>query len=71
MNKDLIYPTEKSVYKAMKENNIAEVTMYHTAYVDDSNYQTWGYTLENVNSDYYLNQKCIRKKTQKFVLLNN
>tara|TARA_R110000868_G_scaffold273393_1_gene532611 strand:- start:96 stop:308 length:213 start_codon:yes stop_codon:yes gene_type:complete len=66
MKKDMIYPTEKSVLKDMKENNIEEMDMFITTYVDHSNYQQYGYTINNINSDYYFNQKCIENKTQRF-----
>jgi len=69
MKRDIIYSTEKSVLKDMKENNIEEIDMFITAYVDHSNYQQYGYSINNINSDYYYNQKCIASKTEKFTIL--
>ena len=70
MNKQerLIYPTEKSVLRYMREQGIKKLEMFITAYVDHSNYQQWGWSLENINSDYYFNQKCISSKTQIFTI---
>jgi hypothetical protein len=65
---DVIYPTEKGVLDAMKKNNIKTATMYITAYVDHSGYQTYGYSAKNVNSDYYFKQKSINSKTKTFTL---
>ena len=66
MKTDIIYPSEKSVLKDMQDNNIKSIVMYITAYVDHSNYQQYGYTINNINSDYYFNQKCIGNKTKEF-----
>jgi hypothetical protein len=64
----MILPTEKAVKKFMLENGILKIRMYITAYVDDSGHQTWGYCKENKNSDYYLKQKCLSRKTKTFIL---
>ena len=66
MKTKIIYPSEKSVLKDMQHNNIKSIIMYITAYVDHSNYQQYGYTINNINSDYYFNQKCIGNKTKEF-----
>jgi hypothetical protein len=66
MKTDIIYPSEKSVLKDMQNNNIKSIVLYVTAYVDHSNYQQYGYTVNNINSDYYFNQKCIENKTKEF-----
>lgn len=66
MEKGMIYPTEESVLKAMKEEGLKTITMFHTTYVDHSNYQNYGYSVNNINSDYYYNQKIIEAKTQEF-----
>ena len=50
----------------MQNNNIKSIVLYVTAYVDHSNYQQYGYTVNNINSDYYFNQKCIENKTKEF-----
>ena len=68
MENNLIYPTEKSVLKYMREQSIKKLEMFITAYVDHSNYQQWGWSLQNVNSDYYFNQKSISNKTQTFTI---
>jgi hypothetical protein len=68
MENNLIYPTEKSVLNHMKEQGIKKLKMFITAYVDHSNYQQWGWSLQNVNSDYYFNQKCISNKTEVFAI---
>ncbi len=68
MKNYLIYPTEKSVLKYMREQGVKKLEMFITAYVDPSNYQQWGWSLQNVNSDYYFNRKSISNKTQVFTI---
>ena len=68
MNDAIIYPTETSVINAMKLNNLKKVVLYLTAYVNHSNQQTFGYSVLNINSDYYLKQKCISSKTKTFYI---
>lgn len=71
MKTGVIYPNEKSVLKAMAENGTLKVELFNTAYVDpNDNYQKWGFSVNNVNSDYYLKQKSISSKTTKFELTN-
>jgi hypothetical protein len=65
---EIIFIDEKQVINFMTENRIAKIRMYVTAYVNNMNYQDWGFTIKNVNSDYYLRQKAIHKKTQTFNL---
>ena len=52
----------------MKEEGIKKLKMFITAYVDHSNYQQWGWSLQNINSDYYFNQKSISNKIQVFTI---
>ena len=70
MENILIYTTEKSVFKYMREQGIEKLNMFITAYLDHSNCQKWGWSLQNVNSDYYFNQKSISNKTQTFIIKN-
>jgi len=63
---NLIFPTEKSVLDYMAKNKIKKMKMYITAYVNHSNYQDYGFSIKNINSDYYFNQKVISSKTKLF-----
>jgi hypothetical protein len=62
----MIYPTESSVKKYMKLAQINFIVMYVTAYVNEQNQQEFGYSIQNINSDYYFNQKIISSKTVTF-----
>ena len=68
MNNTVIYTSEQSVLDAMRANGITKVTMFLTMFVNDSNQQQCGYSIINVNSDYYYKQKVISKKTKDFSL---
>ena len=65
---DIIFPSEKSVFDFMREKEITKLRLYITNYVDHSNYSTFGYSVKNVNSDYYKKQGTISRKTKDFVL---
>jgi 3D (Asp-Asp-Asp) domain-containing protein len=64
----MLFPTEKSVKEFMFTNDLHKLKLYVTAYVNHSNQQCWGFTKENVNSDYYKQQKTITTKTKVFTL---
>lgn len=68
MKMNVIFPTEQSVLEYMKNRGLKRLRMYITAYVNHMNYQDYGYTLNNVNSNYYHSQQCIKSKTKQFVL---
>ena len=68
MNETVIYANEKSVLRAMEEAGIKEQVMFITAYVDHSNYHQWGFSVVNVNSDYYFAQDAITSRTKVFTL---
>ena len=63
---EIIFRTESAVLEYMKEFNIKKLRLYITNYVNDSGYSDWGYTIKNINSDYFFNQKCIKTKTKLF-----
>jgi len=65
---NLIFPTEKSVLDFMVKNKINKLRMYITAYVNESNYQDYGFSYNNINSDYYFRQKVISTKTRLFTI---
>ena len=62
----MIFITDNSVKEFMTQNRLKKIRLYITAYLDSSNYQTWGYSKVNVNSDYYFSQKVISRKTKTF-----
>ena len=66
---NFIYPTENSVLLFMRKNKIQKARMYKTAYVNSSGYQDNGFSAENLNTDYYKNQKVITNKTKTFLLI--
>jgi len=68
MEANKIFISEKSVIKFMTENGIPKIRMYITAYVNQLNCQDFGFSVKNINSDYYLRQKSISRKTQTFNL---
>jgi hypothetical protein len=68
MNEQIVYTSEIQVIKDMSLNNINKCKMYITAYVNSNGYQEFGFTVGNINSDYYLSQKTISKKTKTFAI---
>ena len=52
----------------MLENGIKKIRMYITAYVNHYHQQCFGFCEENINSDYYLRQKTISRKTKTFII---
>lgn len=68
MESNSIFVSETSIYKHMQENGIRKIRMYITAYVSQSGQQNWGFSISNINSNYYLKQKSISRKTKTFNL---
>lgn len=64
----MIYVSEKAVKNFMLENGIKKIRMYITAYVNHYHQQCFGFCEENINSDYYLRQKTISRKTKTFII---
>lgn len=69
MENNIIFRSEQAVKKFMLENGAIKIRMYITAFVNSANQQDWGFSVKNVNSDYYLKQKSIRRKTKTFTVM--
>lgn len=65
---DIIFPSETSVEKFMRENNITKLRLYKTMYVDTNGYSTTGYTVNNVDTDIYFRDGVFSTKTQLFLI---
>jgi len=60
------FQTEKSVIDFMLLNGIKKLRLYYYAFVNECDYQQFGFSHKNINADYYFNQRVISTKTKSF-----